>query len=557
MSAGWTLEDRSRALASAASHGVDLVVIGGGITGAGVLRDAASRGLRALLVERWDFASGTSSRSSKMLHGGLRYIGEGQLGTTYESCRERDRLMALNPNLVRPTPFLFPSYRGGSIAPWQLRVALFLYRTLALFRATSRYRIVPPAEVFDFCGDLRRSGLRAAGIYYDAQVDDARLVIESLKSARCLGGEAANHVEAIGIDHDRHGHIAGVEVRDRITGRSFRVATPAIVNAAGPSVERVRGLDRPVARAEMRPAKGVHLVIAADRIPARGTVTFEAGDGRHLFLAPWDDVALIGTTDTFSTEVDEPRVEPDEVEYLIAAANQAFPSAELTTADVLGVFAGVRPLVASPDRETPPSSVSREHRITDDPSGLVSVAGGKLTTYRSMGEQVVERAMRWMPEARRRAAGPSRTWNLPLREDRFDRDELSTLLRRRYGLDPTRAEHLLETWGADAERLLEEAPPEWREPIGESRHVLAEIPWSFRTECPATLCDLLERRLRVALFTRDQGLSALRAIVGVAGQALGWSAERRRSEAEAYAETVRRRYRLPAVSPETQQQSAA
>jgi glycerol-3-phosphate dehydrogenase len=546
VSGRWTLSERRAALSRAERDGVDVLVIGGGITGAGVLRDAASRGLRAFLVDRSDFASGTSSRSSKMIHGGIRYLAHGHFGVTREACRERDRLAALNPNLVRPMPFLFSSWEGGKIPPWQVRAALVAYAAVANFRKTARFRMLSPEEVAGYSRDVRQQGLRAAGLYHDAQVDDARLVVETLKSARRLGGEAANHAELIEFLRGPDGRLTGARVRDRLDGRTLAIRADALVNAAGPAVLRVRGIDRPDSGSDLRPAKGVHLVIPRKRIHCQGAVTFEARDGRHLFLCPFDDVALIGTTDSFTDEIDEPVVTIDEVHYLLAAANEAFPRAGLTTNDLRSVFAGVRPLVAPADAESPPSDVSREHDIALAPSGLLSLAGGKLTTFRAMGEIAVDRVLGLLSRERRRAAGPSRTAALALRDDAFSREDLELELRRRFTLSPRVAEHLVTAWGAAALELLEQAPVEWRRPIGSSRYLYAELPWAIRTECPATLCDLLERRVRLALFAEGQGLPQLARIAEVAAEAAGWDAERAHAEAVAYAAAVRRRYQIVA-----------
>lgn len=545
MTAGgqWSLAERASALAGAERTGLDLLVIGGGITGAGVARDAASRGLRTLLVERDDFASGTSSRSSKMIHGGFRYIAEAQLRMTREACRERDLLLELNPNLVRPLAFLLPAYPESSLPLWQIRAALALYATLASFRRTSRFRMLSPTEVASRIPGLRTEGLRGAGSYTDAQVDDARLVLETLKSARRLGAEALNYCEAAEFERGPEGRIQGVRVRDRLACRDALLRVSHVVNAAGPAVERVRGLDRPVERPELRPAKGIHLVIPETRLHPEAAVVFEAEDGRRVFLTPWEDVTLIGTTDEFSAEIDDPSVQIEEVHYLLAAANRAFPRAGLTTNDLSAVFAGVRPLIAESGAERPSSSVSREHRIYEDPSGLVSVAGGKLTTFRSMAESIVDKVLA-RGEPRSRHLARSTTRKLPLREDDFDRPQLESELGLRYGLDARRCDHLVRAWGADAVPLLEEAPPALREPIGDSPYLYAEIPWSLRVECPASLCDLLERRLRVALACASHGLPQISRIADVAAETAGWDAERRSEEIAAYTESVRRHYQI-------------
>ena len=465
MSGHWGLSDRASDLARAECDGVDLLVVGGGITGAGVLRDAASRGLSALLVEREDFASGTSSRSSKFAHGGLRYIAEGQLGLTRESCRERDRLLELAPHLVKPVPFLFPAYEDSKVRLWQVRAALWIYAGLANFRATSRFKMLPPEQVSAYSRDLRSDGLRGAGFYWDGQVDDVRLVLETLKSARAMGCAAVNHAEVVEFLRDDTGRLTGARVHDALADRTLTLHARVVVNAAGPSVERVRGLDRRVERPELRPAKGVHLVIPRERIHIEATITFEAADGRNLFLTPWGDMALIGTTDSFSDEIDEPVATIDEVHYLLSAVNRAFPRVGLTTNDLCSTFAGVRPLADSRDRNVP-SSVSREERIYRDDSGLLSAAGGKLTTYRATGERIVDLALRELPPERRRAAGPSRTARLPIRPATVEVAELESSLTAGFGIDGPRAAHLVRVHGEDAPRLLSSTPPELHRSIG-------------------------------------------------------------------------------------------
>jgi glycerol-3-phosphate dehydrogenase len=542
----WSVVERSADLTEAERSGVDLLIVGGGITGAGVLRDAASRGMRALLVERADFASGTSSRSSKLIHGGLRYIGEGHLGMTREACRERDLLMRLDPNLVRPLPFLFPAFAGSRYPLWQVRASLSVYAALANFRRSARFEMLRPEAVSALVPDLRRDSLRGAGLYIDGHVNDARLVLETLKSARRLGAPAVNHAEVTEFLRGDGGLLCGARIRDGLSERTHTVRAAAVVNAAGPAVERVRGIDRPVSQPELRPAKGVHLVIPRDRIRLDVAITFQAPDGRYVFLAPWDDVAILGTTDRFSDEIDDPTVTIDEVHYLLDAANAAFPNAGLTTNDLRSVFAGVRPLAARPGEPTPSTKVSREHRIYEDPSGLVSVAGGKLTTYRAMGELIVDRVVRQLPAERRAEVGPSRTATLPLRGDDFDRADFEAELCERFEIAPKQSAHLVLTYGAHASDLLEAAPPAARAPIGASRNTFAEIDWSIRTESPATLCDLLERRLCMAIFAVGQGLTELPQIAAAAAAAAGWDEERTAAEARAYAAVVRRSYQITA-----------
>jgi glycerol-3-phosphate dehydrogenase len=550
----WSLADRTVDLQNAEREGLDVLIVGGGITGAGVLRDAASRGLRTLLVERNDFASGTSSRSSKLIHGGLRYIAEGQIKVTREACRERDRLVRLNPHLIRPVPFVIPCYNDSKVPLWQIRTLLWINRTLTNFRRSTRFKMLKPAEVSELAPDLRTEGLRGAGLYHEAHVDDARLVLETLKSTREMGGVAANHAEVVEFLRNDEGRLVGARVRDEITARTFEIRAHVVVNAAGPAVERVRGLDRRVEKPEIRPAKGIHLVIPRSRIRVESAVAYEAADGRHLFLMPSADFVWLGTTDSFTDEIDEPVVTIEEVHYLLEAANDALPQVGLTTNDLCSVYAGVRPLVAGEDEDTPSKSVSREHRVYCDPSGLISTAGGKLTTYQSMGKSIVDQVVRQLPPERKKAARPSGTAKLPLRLDQFDRSELESDLHRRFGVEPWRVTYLVATYGAHAETLLEETPPELHHPIGTSRYTLAEIPWAFANECPATLCDLLEHRLRMALFSVGQGLPELADIAKLAAESAGWDEEQTRAEGCAYTGALRRRYQI--IAPDVERSAA-
>lgn len=538
----WTLADRNDDLARAARSGVELLVIGGGITGAGVLRDAAQRGLSALLVEAEDFAGGTSSATSKMIHGGLRYLAEGQLTVTRQSCVERDRLRKLNPNLVRELPFLFCSFADG-VPPWKVRLGLTLYGMLAGF-GKGRHRMIGVDDLDQLSRDLRREGLRAAGLYYDAQVDDARFVLEVIKAARRSGAQAVSHAALVGFDHDPQGRLIAARIEDRIDHRSYTIPAQLFVNATGPGVDHVRSLDRPQTVAELRPAKGVHLCLRRDRLHADAAIACQAADGRNMFLCPYHDVHLVGTTDTFVVGDDWRSVKWHEVDYLLEAVNRSFPTARLTRDDVISVYAGARPLVADPAADTPPSSVSREHRITADPSGLISVAGGKLTTFRAMAEELVDRAIGQLSRSRRQPLRPCQTARQPLRDDDFDRAELDAELAGRYDLGAPQRARLIEAWGAQADPLLRETPASWRLPIAGSRYLLAEVAWGLQYECATSLCDLLEHRLRIASLCPGQGLAELPRLAAVAAEVAGWSAEQQQQECEAYCRRVRTRYQV-------------
>jgi glycerol-3-phosphate dehydrogenase len=550
VSDAFSLHERASALNALAHESVELLVIGGGITGAGILRDAALRGLKVTLIERGDFASGTSSHTSKMIHGGLRYIAEGALGVTRESCLERDLLARLNPLLVQPLPFMFCSFADG-VAPWKMLAGLSIYAALAGFRGGG-FRLLSGAQIAALSRDVRKEGLRAAGLYHDQQVDDARLVLETIKDARRAGGEAISYCEALRLVPKPDGTM-DVVVRDALTARERTIRAGRVINATGPLVDRVREREQRGAGADLqfergthalRPAKGVHLVIARSRVHADAAVSFQAADGRHMFLCPYEDVHLIGTTDNFTGEFDEPRVSEADVQYVLSAANHAFPTAALGTEDILSVYAGVRPLVADPDAAIPASSVSREHRISEDASGLLSIAGGKLTTYRRMAEQIVDRVIAKLPPDRRGQLARCATHARPLRADGFDHAALCTELGARFSLAPKTCMTLLRRYGADALSMLEGAPPEDRVALSGGRFLRCEVAFSFTHECAANLSDVLERRVRAAVFAADQGLADLAQSADVAARVRGLSDAAKEAEKQAYRARIRTRYRV-------------
>jgi glycerol-3-phosphate dehydrogenase len=404
--------------------------------------------------------------------------------------------------------------------------------------------MVGTAELDQLSRDLRRDGLLATGLYHDAQVDDARFVLEVLKSARRDGASAVSHAAVVGFEHHANGRLSGARIKDQLSGKTYNVRAKLIVNATGPGVDQIRGLDRQLESQELRPAKGVHVVLRRDRLHADAAVACQAADGRNMFLCPYHDVHLIGTTDTFTGEDDWRNVSWEEVDYLLEAVNRTFPNANLDREDVVSVYAGVRPLVAKPGENKPPSSVSREHRITEDPSGLISVAGGKLTTFRAMAEELVNRAVGQLPSTRRNQLKSCRTANTALRIDNFDRSRLESQLADTYGLGGPQCARLVEAWGSDAVELLRDCPALWRDSIGGSRYIYAEIAWAIQYECATNLCDILEHRMRIAALCPGQGLDEIERIGQLAGQVAGWPADRIDREVQAYREQVRTRYQV-------------
>jgi glycerol-3-phosphate dehydrogenase len=375
------LQGRNDSLAALAGRVLDLLVAGGGIVGAGVARDAAMRGLGVGLVERNDFASGTSSRSSRLLHGGLRYLAQGRLGLVREASLEKRILHQIAPHLAQPLPFIFPSYRGSGWPLWQLRLGVRIYDLLCGGRNFGKSRGLDRAEAAVVVPGLRREGLTGAVRYYDALTNDARLVLDTLKSAARHDAAALNYCAL--REANREAGLWRCVVEDRLTGKALAVRSRTIVNATGPWAE---GFLR--SRVKLRLTKGVHIVIERRRLPVPEAVVVTEGK-RILFVIPWGERVIIGTTDTdyHGTPADV-QAESDDVAYLLQTVNEFFPEAALAEDNLVAAWAGVRPLIANPNGS--PSEISRSHEIRQPEPGWWDVAGGKLTTYRLMAQQTVD-----------------------------------------------------------------------------------------------------------------------------------------------------------------------
>src|SRR5262245_6581827 len=384
--------ERRRVLTTLGSEAFDLLIVGGGINGAGIARDAVLRGLRTALVDRADFASGTSSRSSKLIHGGLRYLEEGHVRLVLESVRERERLRRLAPHLVRPQEFVFPLYSGVNLHPLKLAAGLWAYDLLAGLWNVRRHRMVGARGILEAEPALRSDGLRGAGIYWDYRTDDARLVVETMLSAVDAGAVVLSYAEVTGFVKEG-GQITGARIADRMGRGEITVRARVVVNAAGPWVDKVAALDATSAP-RLRLTKGVHVIVPRARVGHRAAIVLNAvADGRVMFVIPWGEHSLVGTTDTDHSGGPDtpPQVEPADVSYLLDTVNHYFPAAHLTPDDVVSAFAGLRPLVAPPPTAgLSPSDVSREEEVFTSPSGLITIAGGKLTTYRLIAAGVVD-----------------------------------------------------------------------------------------------------------------------------------------------------------------------
>jgi glycerol-3-phosphate dehydrogenase len=529
----------------------DVLVIGGGINGAGIARDAALRGLRTALVERDDFASGTSSRSSRLVHGGVRYLEHGHLHLVFESSRERRALMRIAPHLVRPLRFTWPVYRGARIPLWKLGVGLFMYDALAVFRNVQNHRLLSARDVGGQEPALRRDDLVGGAEYFDAATDDARLTLANVRSADEAGAVTINHVTVVRLvrEGDR---IAGAVVREKGQEREWVVRARAVVNATGPWTDALRAMDESAVGTDhaVRATKGVHIAVPRERLATQGALTLLSPvDERVMFALPSTATTIIGTTDTPTDEKpDVVRASRADIDYLLATANSFFPAAHLTPADVVAAWAGIRPLVASTFTRDP-ASASREHRIDTGPGGMISVSGGKLTTYRAMAAEVVDVVERALGRRRSR----SRTHLTPLPGgDIGSVDDVLRTAERAIG-DAVVARRLVEAHGSrwsEVAALTSEEPALARRIVRELPYVLAEVVYAVDCEMAVTLADVLVRRLHVAFEIADHGRAAARVATAVLAGRLGWDNARARVELTRYDEEVARIFGPNEPSPE-------
>ena len=392
---------RRESLSKFAEEVFDILIIGGGITGAGLALDAALRGLRVALVEKRDFAAGTSSRSTKLIHGGLRYLEHFDLALVREGLRERAILAKTAPRLARPFPFVIPIYKNSrrNYDHWlKVRLGLWLYDLLAGQYNFARHRRLSRDEALSLAPQLDPQGLKGAFLYYDAVTNDSRLVIEVIKTARERGAEIANYTRAAGFIKNESGKIAGARLRDELTGAVIECRARIVINATGVWMEdtiRLNGQTADSLNKHVRPAKGVHLTVSADRLRVGAAWLIPSlTSHRFYFVVPWEGRVNIGTTDTdYNGDKDHPRAEPEEVNEILGAINSYFPEGRLEPADVISSWAGLRPLISDP-RASSTAEVSRKEEIVESENGLISIGGGKLTTYRLMAERGINLAVR-------------------------------------------------------------------------------------------------------------------------------------------------------------------
>jgi glycerol-3-phosphate dehydrogenase len=555
---------RADALATMERESFDLAVVGGGITGAGVALDAASRGYSVALVERSDYSAGTSSRSSKLVHGGLRYLQNFDLGLVREALLERALMVSLAPHLVTPLPLLVPSFEGKR--PARLTgVGLNMYDVMAWRRgrdddeewSPARHRMIEGEEAVEMVPALGKRGPNAAYVFYDCQTDDARLVLTVLGEAQRFGALCANRCEVTGLV-ERNARAAGVLVRDTEGGGEFEIGAANVINATGVWADRLRPdeLYREEEVPRIRPSRGTHLILSRDRLPlTEAGVIVPAGGGRTIFVLPWLGRTLVGTTDNdYEGPLDHVPASEEDVGYLLEAVN-AFFAADLGADDLTGAYAGVRPLISTADPKRS-VDISRRAELYETSSGLVTITGGKLTTWRRMAKLAVDRIVE-----REGREAPCRTHEIPLGEP-----EDPAALQGVPGIEDDTRAHLAARYGHaahDVLRLAAAAPQLQRRICPDLPDIAAEAAFAAGHEQARSLADVLLRRTRLGLLdaralTAD-GAEGPRVAAHAIGGELGWDEPRVERELDAWAEVAQAEGLVPAAAaapaPEPREQA--
>jgi glycerol-3-phosphate dehydrogenase len=544
-------EQRAQAWADLASGEFEVLVIGGGVTGAGVALDAATRGLRTALVEARDFASGTSSRSSKLFHGGLRYLEQFDFGLVREALHERDlSVNRIAPHLVKPVPFLYPLTHHVWERPY-VTAGLALYDGLARFGALSEP--MPGQKHLTRTGArrlfpaLKPDALVGAVRYYDAQADDARHTLSVALTAAAYGATVLNSAEVISFEHVG-GRVVGARVRDVETGQEVDVRSEVVVNATGVWTDDLQTLIGGRGRFHVRASKGVHIVVPRDRINGEVGLILRT-EKSVLFVIPWGSHWIVGTTDTdWSLDKAHPAASRADIDYILEHVNQVL-AVPLTHDDITGVYAGLRPLLSGESELT--SQLSREHAVARPVPGVVVVAGGKYTTYRPMAADAVDAVAVDVS----RPVPPSVTENIPLVGAEGYAAMVNSLdgLSERWGIPHFRAEHLINRFGSLTPEVLAMAKedPALLEPVpGAEEYLMVEMVWSAAHEAALHLDDLLARRTRISIETAHRGVDSAEAVARAVAGVLGWDEERILNEVDSYrarVEAERRSQEAPAA----------
>lgn len=532
----FSFKERQQALNKFKSHYFDLLIIGGGITGAAAARDAATRGLSVALIDKNDFAFGTSSRSSKLIHGGLRYLENFEFGLVYESLRERAWLLKTVPHIVKPLPFYLPVYRGDKNGKFLLNLGLYLYDLLAIFKSPGMHRNISARQMLDICPFLKQEGLRGGFKYYDATMWDDAITVETLRSASASGAFVANYIEACSPIWE-NGRIAGFKIRDKeskASSNELEIRAKKTIICAGPWTDLLGASIDKKWNKWLSPSRGIHLIFDFKRLPVPGAVVMtNQKDGRISFVVPRSDfgqgVVIVGTTDGPSaSEPEKTEITKEDVDYLLTLLNLYFPNSKITVDDVLTAYVGVRPLVRNELEGGSLQKVSREERIDYGPGGTIMVAGGKYTTHRAMAEEIIDFTIKTSP-------------SLPFSNLTRTREPINTEARVEFSEGPTA---LLQRYGGEAREIIEiekVSPKSALTEIDGFPMLCSQLRYAIRHGMVLHLEDFYFRRTALFLSCRDHGLKVAPTLAKIWAEELGADQEAIKTELDRlYAEVNNR-----------------
>ncbi|EFM10548.1 Glycerol-3-phosphate dehydrogenase [Paenibacillus curdlanolyticus YK9] len=536
----WSALQRSSQFERLASQSFELLVIGGGITGAGIALDAQTRGIRTALIDMQDFAAGTSSRSTKLVHGGLRYLKQLEIGVVAEVGKERAIVYENGPHITTPEWMLLPFYKGGTFGRFSTSLGLRVYDFLAGVKKAERRRMLSADAAAQREPLLNRTSLKGGGYYVEYRTDDARLTIEVMKKAVEAGALPLPYVKADSFAYDASGQINGVRVTDLLTGATAEVRAAKVINAAGPWVDTLREADGSKHGKTLHLTKGVHLVFDQARFPLRQAIYFDTPDKRMVFAITRDGKTYIGTTDTnYKADKAHPRMTTKDIAYILDAANSMFPTLKLTEQDVESSWAGLRPLIHQEGKD--PSEISRRDEIFQSASGLLSMAGGKLTGYRKMAETVVDRAASQLQAAGVGVYGPSLTKHMPLSGgDVGGSAQFPSFIAAmreagvKAGLSAPEAERIARRYGSNAPKLFLLAPDYNEEAAarGIPLALMIELVYAIHYEMAVKPADFWIRRTGALLFDRATVLKWKDAVLAYMSEQFGWSEQTKQAYAE-------------------------
>lgn len=511
----------------------DLVIVGGGITGAGIALDATTRGMNVALVEMGDFASGTSSRSTKLVHGGLRYLQQFEIKEVADLGKERAIVYENGPHVTTPEWMMLPFHKGGNMGKTTASFGIRLYDYLAGVKKNERRKILSAKETLAKNPFVKKDGLKGSGYYVEYRTDDARLTIEVMKKAVELGANAINYTKAEHFLYDDNKQVVGVTVTDRLTGKAYDIKGHRVINAAGPWVDKVRKLDYATNNKHLRLTKGIHLVIDKKKFPMEQAVYFDTPDGRMVFAIPRDKKVYVGTTDTVYDEaVINPKALESDHNYVIKAINYMFPDVHITEKDIESSWAGVRPLIYEEGKD--PSEISRKDEVWFSESGLITMAGGKLTGYRKMAEKLLDDVSKTLTKETGKKYKPVQTKHLPISGgDIGGSEQLESFLSKkakegnnRFGWSLEEGREIAKRYGSNIDQLFTYAQEhKEQEESTLPNSLYAELRYSIQHEAVTTPIDFLLRRTGYLLFDMPYLLEWKDAVIDEMAKQFHWSDE--------------------------------